>query len=189
MSLRITAGEWRGRSIRTVAGQAVRPSPSMLREALFNMIGPAISGARFLDLCAGSGAVGIEALSRGARFVRLNDLHRQAVNTIRANLSHTRLEANAEVSQQDAFTLLKKVPDRRFDYIYIAPPQYKNLWKDAIQILDQNPGWLSEESWVIVQIDPVEYDSVELRNLAEFDKRKYGSTLLVFYEPTPASKQ
>ncbi|MRR32319.1 16S rRNA (guanine(966)-N(2))-methyltransferase RsmD, partial [bacterium] len=119
---------------------------------------------------------------RGARYVRINDLNRQAIATIKANIQLTRLEKGVEVSQRDALEILRKVPDYRFDYIYIAPPQYKQLWITALQALDHNIGWLSDDAWTIVQIDPVEYESVQLTNLVEFDQRRYGSTILIFYE-------
>jgi len=179
---RIISGKAKGMRLQGVPGDITRPITDRVKEALFNIIGPEINGASLLDLFAGTGSVGIEALSRGASFVRLNDLHRQAVNTIKANLEHTRLEAYAEVTQQDAFMLLRQTPDREFDYIYVAPPQYQEMWKQVVQALDQRTGWLSEDAWIIAQIDPVEYESIQLRHLVEFDKRKYGSTLLVFYE-------
>lgn len=69
-----------------------------------------------------------------------------------------------------------------YDYIYVAPPQYKEMWLDAMQRLDKNMSLLSEDGWVIVQIHPIEYQELQLENLVEFDQRKYGSTLLVFYE-------
>lgn len=179
---RIISGKAKGIRLQGVPGDITRPITDRVKEALFNILGPEIEGASLLDLFAGTGSVGIEALSRGAGFVRLNDLHRQAVAAIKANLQRTRLEAGAEVTQQDAFTLLRQTPDRAFDYIYIAPPQYKGLWINALQTLDQHPGWLAEDAWVIVQIDPVEYQPVDLKNLVEFDRRKYGSTLIAFYE-------
>lgn len=165
-------------------GDITRPITDRVKEALFNIIGVDIIGASWLDLFAGTGSVGLEALSRGASFVRLNDLHRQAIATIKTNLSLTRLEKNAQISQRDALEILHGKPDYRFDYIYIAPPQYKGLWEIALSALDANTGWLSDESWVIVQIDPVEYNTIALDHLIEFDKRRYGSTLLVFYELT-----
>ena len=179
---RIISGKAKGMRLQGVPGDITRPITDRVKEALFNILGAEIEGAALLDLFAGTGSVGIEALSRGAGFVRLNDLHRQAVATIRNNLKHTRLEANAEVTQLDALNLLRQPPDRFFDYIYIAPPQYKGLWKKALQTLDKHPGWLAADAWVIVQIDPVEYEPVELFNLVEFERRRYGNTLLVFYE-------
>jgi 16S rRNA G966 N2-methylase RsmD len=87
----------------------------------------------------------------------------------------------------DAFSLLQKPADRPFDYVYIAPPQYKGMWARALLTLDANPTWLTEDAWVIVQIHPVEADEAAgegreaLQNLEEFDRRHYGSTLLIFY--------
>ena len=82
----------------------------------------------------------------------------------------------------DAFHLLAQTPDRTFDYIYIAPPQYKEMWLKALIKLDENPAWLSPGGWVIAQIHPVEFSAVQFKNFSEFDQRKYGSTLLIFYE-------
>jgi 16S rRNA (guanine(966)-N(2))-methyltransferase RsmD len=180
--LRIIGGKARGRRLRPVPGDTTRPITDRTKESLFNILGADIQGSTFLDLFAGTGSVGIEALSRGAAWVRFNDHQRQAVDTIRANLASSGLEKDAEVLRMDAFTLLERAPDRRFDYVYIAPPQYKQLWKRALLSLDSHPGWLSEDAWVVAQIHPVENEPVELKNLVEFDRRTYGSTLLIFYE-------
>lgn len=181
-SPRIIAGSARGARLQSVPGDTTRPITDRVKEALFNILGTDLVDASFFDLFSGTGSVGIEALSRGARFARLNDLNRAAVNTIKANLEKTHLAAAAEVLQTDAFALLKRHPDQAFDYIYIAPPQYKELWKGALLELDANPGWTKADTWVIAQIDPVEYEPLTLKHLAEFEQRKYGSTLLVFYE-------
>jgi len=186
--LHVNAGSARGRQLRSVPGDTTRPITDRVKEALFNIIGADVVDATWLDLFGGTGSVGLEALSRGARYVRINDLNRQAVATIKANVQITHLEKGVDVTQRDAVDILRKTPDYRFDYIYIAPPQYKQLWITALHALDQNIGWLSDESWTIVQIDPVEYETVTLINLVEFDQRRYGSTILVFYElVTPES--
>jgi len=180
---RIIAGTARGIRLQMVPGDITRPITDMVKEALFNILGQDdIADSAWLDLFGGTGSVGIEALSRGARYVRFNDLHRAAVTTIKANLERTHLQERGEVLQMDAFALLKRPPDTAFDYIYIAPPQYKDLWKRTLQELDENSGWLKEDTWVIAQIDPLEYEQQALRNLVEFEQRKYGNTLLVFYE-------
>src|SRR5512142_312874 len=121
MSLRITAGEWRGRSIRTVAGMAVRPSPAMLREALFNIVGPPIRGARFLDLCAGSGAVGIEALSRGAAHAVFVEVHPASLAVTRANLEKLGALDRATLLRRDAVAGLEELARRgeRFDVAFL----------------------------------------------------------------------
>jgi 16S rRNA G966 N2-methylase RsmD len=82
----------------------------------------------------------------------------------------------------DALKFLSSPCVEEFDYVYIAPPQYKEIWIDAIKLLDQNMNLLSEDGWAIAQIHPVEYQTLNLVNLIEFDQRKYGSTTLVFYE-------
>lgn len=179
---RIIAGKARGTRLQGVPGDITRPITDRVKEALFNILGADILDASFLDLFGGTGSVGIEALSRGAAFVQLNDIHRLAVHAIKANLSATHLEANALVTNLDAFQLLAHPTGKTFDYIYIAPPQYKGLWQQALQKVNENISWLAENAWVIVQIDPVEYEAIELTHLKEFETRKYGSTLLVFFE-------
>jgi 16S rRNA (guanine966-N2)-methyltransferase len=179
---RIISGKARGIRLKDVPGDTTRPITDRVKEALFNILGSDVVDASILDLFGGTGSVGLEALSRGASYCRFLDLHRPAVETIRANLQATRLAEFAQVSQADAFAYLGRTPDRDFDYIYIAPPQYKGMWEKALHLVDQHPAWMNETTWVIVQIDPVEYTSQTLLNLVEFEQRKYGSTLLVFYE-------
>ena len=182
-ALRVIGGEARGRRLQSAPGDTTRPVTDMVKEALFNIIGPDIRGASLLDLFAGTGAIGIEALSRGAQHVQLNDLNRLPVDTIRANLESTGLAEGAEVSRSDAFSLLERTPSKPFDYVYIAPPQYKGLWKRALYALDAHPAWLAEDAWVIVQIHPIELeDCPDLQALEEFEQRRYGSTLLIFYQ-------
>ncbi|MEX2143346.1 MAG: 16S rRNA (guanine(966)-N(2))-methyltransferase RsmD [Anaerolineales bacterium] len=180
--LHVNAGSARGRVLRSVPGDSTRPITDRAKESLFNIIRPSLLGAAFLDLFAGTGAVGIEALSRGAAFARFIDNKRIAVETISANLAATQLGEGAHIVQGDAFAHLASQPDRSFDYVFIAPPQYLGLWKRALLALDANSAWLVEDGWVIVQIDPTEHEHLELVNLDEFDQRKYGNTLLVFYE-------
>ncbi|MDI6768224.1 MAG: 16S rRNA (guanine(966)-N(2))-methyltransferase RsmD [Anaerolineales bacterium] len=189
MSLRVISGTAKGRKLRDVPGDTTRPVTDMVKQALFNILAGDVVDAAWWDLFGGTGAVGIEALSRGAAFVRFSDLGRAAVETIRWNLDHCRFSARAEVRRGDAFAMLASPPDRAFDYVYIAPPQFKEMWSQALHALDANPGWLSEGAWVIAQIHPKEYQELALKNLEEFDERKYGSTLLVFYEKCSPSGQ
>lgn len=183
--LRVIGGTARGRRLRSVPGDTTRPVTDRVKEALFNILGADIQQATFLDLFAGTGAIGIEALSRGAAYVLFNDRNRLPVETIRANLKETGFETRADVYRMDAIALLDRTINRRFDYVYIAPPQYKGLWKDALLMVDAHPEWLSKDAWIIVQIHPVEYEQLGagtvLQHLGEFDQRHYGSTLLVFY--------
>jgi len=180
-NLRVISGIARGRRLKIVPGDITRPITDRVKESLFNILGPDIQDSVVLDLFAGTGSVGIEALSRGAAYVRFNDRHRLAIKTVRENLEITRLGKKAEIIQMDAFSLLERSPDRKFDYVFIAPPQYKQMWVKALQLLDRNPGWLASDAWIIVQIDPLELEQVALESLVEFDQRRYGNTLLSFY--------
>jgi 16S rRNA (guanine(966)-N(2))-methyltransferase RsmD len=182
MSLRVIAGTAKGCKLKDAPGDTTRPVTDMVKEALFNILASDVQDSIWWDLFGGTGAVGIEALSRGASFVRFSELNRLPIETIRWNLAHCELANRAEVRRGDAFAMLAVPPDRMFDYVYIAPPQYKGLWSKALLALDANPGWLSEGAWVIAQIHPREMQELELKNLEQFDERKYGSTLLVFYE-------
>lgn len=180
--LRVIRGSARGLRLRTVPGDTTRPITDRVKESLFNILGEDVRGSNWLDLFAGTGSVGIEALSNGAAFVRFIDLNHQPIETVRANLQTTRFTAKAEVLRMDAFALLARPADRQFEYVYIAPPQYKTLWQRALLSLDANLNWMTEDAWVIVQIHPREFEETPLKNLVLFEKRQYGSTLLVFYE-------
>jgi 16S rRNA (guanine(966)-N(2))-methyltransferase RsmD len=181
-TLRVISGVARGRHLKMVPGETTRPITDRVKESLFNILGPDVQQAVFLDLFAGTGAVGIEALSRGADFVRFVDRNRLPIRTVRENLRISGLEDKAQINQMDAFALLEAEIDKRFDYVFIAPPQYKGMWKRALLLLDKRIGWLEDDAWVMVQIHPKEYEQIPLKNLIEFDQRRYGSTLLVFYQ-------
>lgn len=180
--IRVIAGTAKGRKLKMVPGKGTRPITDRVKESLFNIIRMELPDSSFLDIFAGTGSVGIEALSRGAKFVRFVERSRIAIRVIEENLAITDLSDGAEILQMDAFAMLGRTPDAQFDYLYIAPPQYKEMWKRALLALDKKPEWLVEDGWVIVQIDPKEYEELTLSNFSEFDQRKYGRTLLVFYE-------
>lgn len=187
MSIRVIAGTAKGRQLKLVPGEGTRPIMDRVKESLFNIIGRDIYDAAFLDLFAGTGSVAIEALSRGAAYALLLDNDKRAYQTILENLKLTGLSANAEARRADAFALLAAPPPRTFDFIYIAPPQYKGMWADALTRLDANlaqrQAWLTEDGTAIAQIDPTEYEPVTLSQLELTDQRQYGSTLLCFYQP------
>jgi 16S rRNA (guanine966-N2)-methyltransferase len=186
--LRVIAGRIKGRKLKTVPGDTTRPVTDMVKEALFNILGSDVVDSRWWDVFGGTGAIGIEALSREATFIRFTDLNRLPVETIRENLAACGLSKQAEVRRADAFAMLKTPPDSQFEYIYIAPPQYKEMWSEALKILDANTGWISDTGEIIVQIHPREYKEIQLANLHKYDERKYGSTLLIFYEKIPELK-
>ena len=181
--MRVIAGTAKGRKLKTVSGDTTRPITDRTKEALFSILGNWIIEARVLDLFGGTGAVGIEALSRGATHVTFVEKSHAAVRVIQENLQTTRLAERALVRRGDAFKLLAQPPPQPFDLIYIAPPQYQQMWSRAVQDIDEQlEEWLLPDGAVIAQIHPVEYEAVPLQNLMLYDERKYGSTLLCFYE-------
>jgi 16S rRNA (guanine966-N2)-methyltransferase len=185
--MRVIAGVAKGRRLQSVPGDVTRPITDRVKEALFSILGDFVVSARVLDLFAGTGAVGIEALSRGAARAVFIDNSSAALRTVRANLEHTRLADRADVLRADAFKFLTGPIVSSFDLIYVAPPQYRGLWANVLQALDAHPAWLStnpeaDSGVVVAQIHPREYQDLPLENLVEYDQRKYGSTLLCFYE-------
>lgn len=181
--MRVISGSAKGLKLASVTGKSTRPITDQVKEALFSIIGIDIEGADFLDLFGGTGAVGIEALSRGANSAVFLEINFQAYKTILANLETTNLIDYASVFKKDAFVFLHETPNHSFDYIYIAPPQYKSIWLKAMEALDENPGWSKAGEVVIVQIHPKEFvEDVTYTNFKMFDRRSYGDTILIFYE-------
>ena len=179
--MRVISGAAKGRNLKPVPDETTRPITDRVKEALFNILGADIVDAQVLDLFGGTGGVGIEALSRGAARSVFVEKNRKALETIKDNLATTHLSDHAEVVRGDAFTYLAG-PPWPFHYIYVAPPQYQRLWIQALQAIDAQPDWLADDGEIIVQIHPKEYEAVPLTHFEPLDERKYGSTLLIFYE-------
>ena len=190
MSLRVIAGVAKGRRLKSVPGDTTRPVTDRVKEAVFNILAGDVDGSSWWDLFAGTGAIGIEALSRGADFVRFTDSNRAPIDTIKENLRNTGFNLKADVRRGDAFAMLAATPDRTFDFVYIAPPQYHEMWSRALLQIDSQPAWLAEGACVIAQIHPKEDRPLEFHRLVEADRRRYGSTLVLFYElNSPEEKQ
>jgi len=148
--LRIIAGSWRGRKLRFAPVPGLRPTPNRVRETLFNWLQPVIRGARCLDLYAGSGALGIEAASRGAAAVVLVDRDPQVVRVLREQLQ--RLAAGqVQVFQSDVGSWLSGTPER-FDIVFLDPPFRAGLLPAAIVQLEEG-GWLAPEAWIYLEAE------------------------------------
>ena len=182
--MRVIAGTAGGRVLAAVPGDSTRPITDRVKSALFSILASQdrIEGRRYLDLFGGSGAVGIEALSRGARQVVFCERDRAALHTLRRNLERTGTAERAVVVAGDAFKYLQRPELGPFDVIYIAPPQYRGLWLRALGAVDVRPEILAGEARVIVQIYPKEWSEPALAALALCDSRRYGSTALHFFE-------
>ena len=172
-------------------GDGTRPILDRVKTALFDILRPRIAGMVVLDLFAGSGSVGIEALSQGAAHCTFIDRGHKAVATIKKNLEATGLADRAEVLHADALGYLKGTT-KTFDLIYVAPPQYKGLWIEAMRLVAGRLAAPLRESaeaheerepgMAIVQIDPKEYESIDVGPIREVRQKRYGNTMLVFYE-------
>lgn len=184
--MRVIAGIAKGRRLKSLPGSATRPITDRVKEALFGILGPSLEGAHFLDLFAGTGSVGIEALSRGAERAVFVDQGRKAVGLIKENLALTGLTDMARVIRQDVFRFLRKGAVAPFDIVYLAPPQYRGLWTETLRALDTCQEILKPEGLIIAQMHPKEYQELSLETLGLQERRRYGSTLLCFYSPKEA---
>lgn len=131
--MRVITGSARGRVLKTLEGEDVRPTTDRVKEAIFSIIQFEIEGREVLDLFAGSGQLGIEALSRGAAYATFTDLSKDAVSVIKSNLLSTGLHKNSAVLQSDAMTFLRN-SRKKFDIIFMDPPYSKGLLQKALPL-------------------------------------------------------
>ncbi len=178
--MRVIAGKAKGRRLHPVPGSGTRPILDRVKESLFNILSWEVDDARFLDLYAGTGSVGIEALSRGAAHADFVEKAGKAIATIKRNLKETGLGDRATVIRRDVFDFIADA-EGEYDLIFLAPPQYRGLWADTLHALDRRPSLLASDGKVIAQIDPLEFEDLALENLVLVDRRTYGSTMLCFY--------
>lgn len=186
--MRIIAGTYRSRPLKSLPGMDVRPTSDRLRETLFNVLGSARSNGLedtvWLDLFAGTGAVGIEALSRGARQVYFIDSSRKSVTVIRENLSSLKIEEGFEVIERDAITTLKLLDAEavRCDYCFIDPPyRMESTYEQALGFLSQSQ-LLRPESVIIAEHDRRFDPGERFGSLVRFRVLQQGDSGLSFYK-------
>lgn len=149
--LRIIGGEWRGRKLRFPDVPNLRPTPDRVRETIFNWLAPMIKGARCLDLFAGSGALGLEALSRGAVFTTFVDSHKKATAALTSQLDLLQAKDVAEVLQMDAVTFLTGKA-KKYDLVFLDPPYHLDFMQKVIPLLETK-GWLNDNAMVYLEIE------------------------------------
>lgn len=153
--LRIIGGEWRGRKLRFPDAPNLRPTPDRVRETIFNWLMPVIHGARCLDLFAGSGALGLEALSRGAAFTLFVDSHKKVTQALQAHLELLNANDKAEVNQNDSIKFLKNpcdIKDHAYDLVFLDPPYHLDLMEKAIPLLEEH-NWLTPNAMLYLEIE------------------------------------
>ncbi len=172
--MRVVAGRFGGRRIEAPPGRDTRPTSDRVREALFSILGPAVEGARVLDLYAGSGALGIEALSRGASSATFVDSAPRAVAAVRRNLESLGVEATVE--RADAVSWLKR-GSATFDLVFLDPP-YSSAPREAQELSEHLPAVLSNNHVIVTESDkraPLELD------FPLADERVYGDTRVAIH--------
>jgi 16S rRNA (guanine(966)-N(2))-methyltransferase RsmD len=189
--VRVIAGIAKGTKLTSLKSNKVRPTLDQVRETLFNILGPDLSGDYFLDLFGGSGAIGIEALSRGAEKIVWVENNRQSQDLIRANLQKCRFENNDdrkssffawELLKMDALKALPSLEKKslKFDVVYIDPPFADNLYEKCLIGLSKSQ-LLKKESLVVVEHDSKNILQEIYGRLFRYDQRQSGSTSLSFY--------
>lgn len=150
--LRLIGGRWRGRKLPVPEVEGLRPTGDRVRETLFNWLAPFLPGARCLDLFAGTGALGLEALSRGAEHVRLLERDPAAIACLRENLQRLAAEG-ARLERAEALEWLRRAGPEPFDVVFIDPPFAADLWQQSIDRLAEG-GWLAPDAAVYVESGP-----------------------------------
>ena len=178
--MRVIAGSARRLLLKTIEGLDTRPTTDRIKETLFNMLQPQIPGCFFLDLFSGSGAIGIEALSRGARKAVFIENNPKAVECIRENLSCTHLEEGALVLESDVITGLKRLEGRnyRFDLIFMDPPYAGGFYEPVLKEI-LNAGILSEEGYVVAE-SANDFDFPKVAGFKINKERKCGPAVMTF---------
>lgn len=176
--MRIISGKARGTKLFTLDGLNTRPTLDRVKEPLFSIIQEYVVDSDVLDLFAGSGALGLEALSRGAKSAILCDNSKEAVDIIYKNITKTKL--NAEVINNDFVKTLKRLDGRQFDIIFLDPPYETNYLEEAInKILELN--LLKENGLIIAETDNQEkVEKIKKLDITISDIRKYGRVILIF---------
>jgi 16S rRNA (guanine966-N2)-methyltransferase len=184
--MRVVAGEAKGCRLKTPSGDRIRPTADRVKEALFEIVGERIRDARVLDLFAGTGNLGIEALSRGADSVLFVDTDRSAVRLIEQNLARTHLGGRAETWKTDARSAIARLKrtGRRFEIMLLDPPYGYGHTESILRRLGQHK-LLLPRGLMVVEHDrrtdfPERIDSLERR-----DQRRFGDTMISFYEAAP----
>lgn len=179
--MRIIGGKARGTKLYTLEGENTRPTLDRVREALFNILQFELQGSSFLDLFSGSGACGIEAISRGAKKAILCDKSKQAIEIIKKNIEKTHTQEQIELYHSTYEELLKTKIKEKLDIIFIDPPYQTDFAYKAVKIILEN-NLINEDSILVIETDQEKRVKDQLKSLEIeiMDERKYGRVNLIF---------
>ncbi|SET85893.1 16S rRNA (guanine(966)-N(2))-methyltransferase RsmD [Salinibacillus kushneri] len=178
--MRVISGTYKSHPLRTISGKNTRPTTDKVKEAIFQVIGPYFEGGIGLDLFAGSGGLGIEAISRGADKVLFIDSHPKAIQTIHENINNLKIKDQTEVYKNDAFRALKAASKRGlvFDWIFLDPP-YKRISFEKLFKVIFNLGVVRKGSILICEHSTDDILPDNFKRLEMVKTEEYGSTISV----------
>ncbi|RKN86569.1 16S rRNA (guanine(966)-N(2))-methyltransferase RsmD [Paenibacillus ginsengarvi] len=181
--MRVISGSAKGRPLKAVPGMGTRPTTDKVKEAIFSMIGPYFAGGSVLDLFAGTGGLGIEALSRGMDAAVFIDADKKSVEVVHANLQAARLESKAEVYRNDAIRALKVLGKRgtKFDLVFLDPPYKMTAIAEMIQTMLEL-GLLADDATVVIEHDASNVWEESIGDLFRKKHVEYGETAVSVYK-------
>ncbi|WP_269636732.1 16S rRNA (guanine(966)-N(2))-methyltransferase RsmD [Paenibacillus forsythiae] len=181
-AVRVVSGTAKGRPLKSVPGTGTRPTTDKVKEAIFSMIGPYFDGGSALDLFAGSGGLGIEALSRGVDSAVFIDMEPKAIDTVRENLKAARLEAKAEVYRNDANKALAALErrGRSFDLVFLDPP-YRHKFGDELMSAMAAKGLLRQEAVIVLEHESGYEYPEHISGFRRLRYALYGETAVSIY--------
>ena len=178
--MRVVAGEFGGRPLKTLEGKTTRPTTDKVKGAIFNMIGPFFDGGRVLDLFSGSGSLAIEAISRGMSFAVLVEKDRRAQAVIQENIKMTKSEKQFQLLKMDAVRALTQLTGK-FDLVLLDPPYAKDRQIVAnITQLEEQGSWLRKLCWFVRRIKAVDLPE-EISNFGIWKQKTYGISKVTVY--------
>lgn len=186
--MRVITGKYRGRKLNTPADYDIRPTSDKAKEALFSILANRIYESRVLDLFAGTGSIGIEALSRGAGYCLFADASGKSLKLVKENLEHCKVEEKTRVAAGDFRKILKNLTDRiedgleePFDIIFLDPPYNKDLLPEAFNLIREG-GILDSEGVIVAEHRKEEILPDELFGFKKIKERRYGVVVLSIYD-------
>lgn len=180
--MRIITGKAKGCKLKAPKGMLTRPTADRVKESLFNILGAEVLEAKVLDLFAGTGNLGLEALSRGAVEAVFVDQNAESISIIKENAAHTKLIDKVEMMKSDVFLALRRLSraEKRFDLLFCDPPYSKGLAQEVLSALDEI-DILADGAVIVVEHDRKDDMAVMLHNIVLKRSQTYGSTVVSFF--------
>lgn len=178
--MRVIAGKARSLRLKTPEGMDTRPTTDRIKETLFNMLQPYLPDSIFLDLFSGSGGIGIEALSRGARHAYFVENQKEALACIQQNLQFTRLSEDATILKQDVLSALPRISEKEVDVIFMDPPYGQDFEKQVLELLNRMP-YVTKDSLIVVEaLRQADFSYVEQLGFSIAKEKIYKTNKHVF---------